>query len=49
MVILTEVYNTLTGNAGLGIEVSQILNSGLFSSVSCSIMASSLGIQEMDK
>ena len=48
-VILTEVYSTLTGKAGLGIDVNQILNSGFNYSVSYSTIASSLGIQEIER
>jgi hypothetical protein len=49
IVIFTAVYSTLTGKFGLGIEVNQIRKSAWFASVSYSTIASSLGIQEMDK
>ena len=48
-VILTDVWSTDTGNFSEGIDVSQILNSGLIYSESYSTIASSLGIQEVDK
>ena len=49
MVILTDVYRTLTGKFGLGIDVNQILNSGFIDSTSVSTIASNLGIQEIER
>jgi hypothetical protein len=49
MVILTDVYKIDTGNAALGMDVNQILQSSWSLSESCSTRASSLGIHETDK
>lgn len=49
IVILIDVYRTLTGKLGLGIDVSQILNSGFIDSVSDSTIASNRGIQEIER